>query len=227
MAKRTLAEKTAERIKQLIQENGLRPGQKLPTEKELCEQLEVGRNTIREAEKILQTHNFVTIRQGSGTYVSEKAGMSDDPLGLAMVSDRNELLRDILQVMEMIEPSIVSFAAERRSDEELDHLRKVLRGMQIKVDEGSKPVDEECEFFRTLAKMSHNLILERLNPVVIDGIRYFANHLSPMDFKYGVRNYKMIVDAIRHKKPTEASRAMSYHVLFLERQYQVLVQPNE
>ena len=78
-SKKTLAEKTAEAIKAMIQKDRYEPGQKLPTEKELCEMLNVGRNTLREAERILQSHNIVTIRQGSGTYISEKYGVADDP----------------------------------------------------------------------------------------------------------------------------------------------------
>ena len=65
MAKRkTLAETTAEEIIQIIQRNGYEPGQKLPTEKEMTGFLNVGRNTLREALRILQSANVVTIRQG-------------------------------------------------------------------------------------------------------------------------------------------------------------------
>ena len=76
--RRTLAESTAEEIKSMIQRNGYEPGQKLPTEKEMTDSLGVGRNTLREALRILQSHNIVTIRQGSGTYISEKYGVPEE-----------------------------------------------------------------------------------------------------------------------------------------------------
>ena len=63
---KTLAEQTADEIKLIIQENSYGAGKKLPTEKELTDLLGVGRNTLREALRILPSRNIVTIRRGSG-----------------------------------------------------------------------------------------------------------------------------------------------------------------
>ncbi len=79
MEKQTLGEKTAQMLLEMIQRRAL-AGDKLPTEAELVESLGVGRNTVREALRILMSRNIVTIRQGSGTFISEK-GVVDDPLG--------------------------------------------------------------------------------------------------------------------------------------------------
>ncbi|MEE3487544.1 MAG: FadR/GntR family transcriptional regulator [Bulleidia sp.] len=223
MAKKTLAEKTAEDIKAMIQKEGYKPGQKLPTEKELCETLNVGRNTLREAERILQSHNIVYIRQGSGTYISDKGGVPDDPFGLDMVSDRAKLMHDILQMLTIREPQAAGLAAERRTQEDLDKMERTLRGMQIKIDSGSIPIEEECEFYRDIAHASSNIIFERMSPIMTQGIRLFATTLRPLDFQYGVRNYRSVYTAIKAQKYTDAHNAMMYHLLFLGRQYQMLV----
>ena len=97
--RRTLAETTAEEIKSMIQRNGYEPGQKLPTEKEMTDALGVGRNTLRESLRILQSHNIVTIRQGSGTYISEKYGVPDDPFGFELFPDHDKLNKDILEIL--------------------------------------------------------------------------------------------------------------------------------
>ena len=83
MEKQTLGEKTAQMLLEMIQKEGFGPGDKLPTEAELVESLGVGRNTVREALRILMSRNIVTIRQGSGTFISEKKGVVDDPLGFS------------------------------------------------------------------------------------------------------------------------------------------------
>lgn len=71
---KTLAEQVADGIMNLIQETPYKAGDKLPTEKELCESTGAGRNTVREALKILASRNVLEIRQGAGTFVSENRG---------------------------------------------------------------------------------------------------------------------------------------------------------
>ena len=93
--KQTLAEKTAQNLLEMIQEKGYGAGDKLPTEAELVETLGVGRNTVREALRILMSRNIVTIRQGSGTFISDKNGVADDPLGFFMMDDRRQLTEDL------------------------------------------------------------------------------------------------------------------------------------
>ena len=75
---KTLADLAAEKLMDLIREREYLPGDKLPTEAELSEWLKVGRNTVREAVRILVSRNIVTVRQGSGTFISEKQGVIDD-----------------------------------------------------------------------------------------------------------------------------------------------------
>ena len=99
---KTLAEQVANGIMNLIQETPYKAGDKLPTEKELCERTGAGRNTVREALKILASRNVLEIRQGAGTFVSEKQGIPDDPLGFSMVNDHVKLTKDLLQVRIML-----------------------------------------------------------------------------------------------------------------------------
>ena len=111
MEKQTLGEKTAQMLLEMIQKEGFGPGDKLPTEAELVESLGVGRNTVREALRILMSRNIVTIRQGSGTFISEKKGVVDDPLGFSMMEDRRRLTEDLIHVRLMLEPEIAMMAA--------------------------------------------------------------------------------------------------------------------
>lgn len=223
-SKKTLAEKTAEAIKAMIQKDHYEPGQKLPTEKELCEMLNVGRNTLREAERILQSHSIVTIRQGSGTYISEKYGVADDPFGFDMYPDHNRLTSDILEVLVFMEPEIVEIAAEKRDQHDIERMEDCLNLMAQKVDQGLSCIDEECEFYRLIADSSHNIVMERMTPLLTQGIRFFASTLQQKDFLYAVRNYRQVLSGIKHQKAVDAKLTMSYHLLFLRRQYIELLQ---
>lgn len=221
--RRTLAETTAEEIKAMIQRNGYEPGQKLPTEKEMTDTLGVGRNTLRESLRILQSHNIVMIRQGSGTYISDKYGVPDDPFGFELFPDHDKLNKDILDILVMLEPEVAAMAAEHRTDKDMTRMDQLLRIMAQKVDQNLDCLDEECRFYEMIAEASHNIVMERMTPLMTRGIRYFSATLSPKDFVYGVRNYYNVLDGIRHRKVSEAKSAMSYHLLFLDNQYRLLL----
>ena len=118
----TRVEKSSEDILQYIKDHNLTAGDKLPTEMELSKLLGVGRNTVREALRLLLSRNIVVIRQGAGSFVSDKNGISDDPLGFFMVDDRKKLIEDLLQARVIIEPQIASIAAQNRTEEELARL---------------------------------------------------------------------------------------------------------
>ena len=125
MEKQTLGEKTAEKLLDMIHERGYTAGDKLPTEMELCQLLGAGRNTVREALRILVSRNIVTIRQGAGTFISEKNGIPDDPLGFAMMEDRRKLTRDLLQIRVMLEPPIAALAAQNADEEDIKKLEEI------------------------------------------------------------------------------------------------------
>ena len=66
---KTLADQAADQMIRYIQEQGYVPGDRLPTEADLSKLLGVGRNTVREAVRVLASRNIVSVRQGSGEYV--------------------------------------------------------------------------------------------------------------------------------------------------------------
>ena len=89
---KSLPQKISEDIIALILEENLQPGDKLPNETILSERLNAGRSSVREAMKLLASRNIVTIRQGSGTYISSSPGMVDDPLGFTFIGNKQKLI---------------------------------------------------------------------------------------------------------------------------------------
>ena len=104
--KKSLVETVSDEITKYIMDNELQVGDKIPNEFELAEKLNVGRSTVREAIKALVSRNVLEVKRGSGTFISSKAGVADDPLGLELIKDRAKLAQDLLEVRFMIEPEI-------------------------------------------------------------------------------------------------------------------------
>ncbi len=80
--------------------------------------LKVGRSTLREAIKRLAARNILTVRQGSGTYVSDHTGVPEDPLGLTFIEKGPKLAKDLVELRLMIEPEMAATAAERITEDQ-------------------------------------------------------------------------------------------------------------
>lgn len=120
-----LPEQISEKIIQLILDEHLEQGDRLPKEAVLVERLGAGRSTVREAMKLLQSRNIVRIKQGSGTYVASNPGVADDPLGFTFIDDKQRLARDLLEVRFMIEPQIARMAAEHATNDQVACIKEL------------------------------------------------------------------------------------------------------
>ncbi len=214
MAKPTLAQTAADQLIAYIKEAGLTPGSKLPTEAELSEKLSVGRNTVREALRILLSRNIVETRQGSGTYLSEKNGVSDDPFGFSMVTDTRALTEDLMQVRLILEPKIAAIAADKRTDEDLKNLEEILLPMEEQIDKREDFSSLDAAFHEAIAKSTHNAFMGQLIPVITNGVDLYARTVEETEYLMTRKMHRKIFEAIREQSANEAEQAMSYHLLF-------------
>lgn len=219
MEKQTLGELTAKKLLDMIQEKGYTVGDKLPTEVELMEVLGVGRNTVREALRILMSRNIVTIRQGSGTFISDKNGVADDPLGFSMIDDRRKLTEDLIQVRVMLEPPIAALAAQNATDEEIEELEEVLTEMENLIAQKKDYAEKDSQFHAQIANLSHNLVMTNLIPVITDGIRVFAGSVQETEYQQTLLSHRSIFEAIKGRRPVEAQQAMEFHLMYNDNRY--------
>ena len=208
---KTLAEQVADGIMNLIQETPYKAGDKLPTEKELCESTGAGRNTVREALKILASRNVLEIRQGAGTFVSEKQGIPDDPLGFSMVNDHVKLTRDLLQVRIMLEPQIAALAAQCAKEHEI---KDILEEMEAAMKKREDYSELDTKFHTKIAQCTHNIVMENLLPVIGKGVAVFAREVAQTEYDRTWISHRKIFCYIRDHKPFEAEMEMQYHLLY-------------
>lgn len=217
---KTLAEQVADGIMNLIQETPYKAGDKLPTEKELCESTGAGRNTVREALKILASRNVLEIRQGAGTFVSEKQGIPDDPLGFSMVNDHVKLTRDLLQVRIMLEPQIAALAAQCAKEHEIRELEDILEEMEAAMKKREDYSELDTKFHTKIAQCTHNIVMENLLPVIGKGVAVFAKEVAQTEYDRTWISHRKIFCYIRDHKPFEAEMEMQYHLLYNTSRYE-------
>ena len=217
---KTLAEQVADGIMNLIQETPYKAGDKLPTEKELCESTGAGRNTVREALKILASRNVLEIRQGAGTFVSEKQGIPDDPHGFSMVNDHVKLTRDLLQVRIMLEPQIAALAAQCAKEHEIRELEEILEEMEAAMKKREDYSELDTKFHTKIAQCTHNIVMENLLPVIGKGVAVFAREVAQTEYDRTWISHRKIFCYIRDHKPFEAEMEMQYHLLYNTSRYE-------
>lgn len=217
---KTLAEQVADGIMNLIQETPYKAGDKLPTEKELCESTGAGRNTVREALKILASRNVLEIRQGAGTFVSEKQGIPDDPLGFSMVNDHVKLTKDLLQVRIMLEPQIAALAAQCAKENEIKELEEILEEMEAAMKKREDYSELDTKFHTKIAQCTHNIVMENLLPVIGKGVAVFSKEVAQTEYDRTWISHRKIFCYIRDHKPFEAEMEMQYHLLYNTSRYE-------
>lgn len=219
MERETLSEKTAERIIALIRDSSYAPGDRLPTEAQLVELTGAGRNTVREALRMLASRNVLVIRQGSGCFLSARPGVTDDPLGLALAKDPRQLTRDLLQLRIIIEPEIAALAAQNATAQDVEELEALLAQLRELVRTGSDFAANDQQFHTKLAECTHNQVMSRLLPVIAEGVHTFSDTVREPETVYTIKSHTEVVEAVRGHRPSDAREAMLYHLLYNKRRF--------
>ncbi|SPT69076.1 L-lactate utilization operon repressor [Anaerobiospirillum thomasii] len=211
--KAPLSEITASKLISYIVDNGFEQGQKLPNEKILCDILGVGRSTMREAVRMLCSRNILTVKHGSGIYIADNTGISDDPFGFIFVKDKLKLVEDLVEFRLMIEPRVAALAASRAKNKDIMELERLAQICEDTILANENHNKADSDFHNKLCKLSGNIILPKLEPMIIKSISVFID-LSNADYtQETIESHRAIVAAIKNKDAIAASDAMIFHLM--------------
>lgn len=210
-----LGEVTSEKIIELIVDNNLKIGDRLPNEYELAEKLGVGRSTVREAIKALVSRNILEIKRGSGTFI--KCGVADDPFGLTFIKDKLKLAVDLLEIRFMIEPKIASLAAVNATSEDIEEMSKLCDEVEELILKGMPHMEKDIEFHTAIARSSKNLVTTNLVPIINKSISVFIDITNTQLKEETIETHREILEAIKKGNSNEAYDAMLLHLVYNRR----------
>ena len=219
---KSLPQKIAEDIIALILEENLKPGDKLPNETVLCQRLNVGRSSLREAMRALASRNIVTIRQGSGTYIASSTGVADDPLGLSFINNKKKLIHDLMEIRFLLEPSIAALAAMHADDTEIKKICKLCDDVEELLKAHKDHSDKDIELHTAIALSSKNIVIPRLVPVIFRSIPLLIESTGNNLCNETIESHREIADAIAAHDAVRAHDAMYLHLVYNRKQ----IQPN-
>lgn len=219
---KSLPQKIAEDIIAFILEENLKPGDKLPNETVLCQRLNVGRSSLREAMRALASRNIVTIRQGSGTYIASSTGVVDDPLGLSFINNKKKLIHDLMEIRFLLEPSIAALAAMHADDTEIKKIYKLCDDVEELLKAHKDHSDKDIELHTAIALSSKNTVVPRLVPVIFRSIPLLIESTGNTLCNETIKSHREIADAIAAHDAVRAHDAMYLHLVYNRKQ----IQPN-
>jgi DNA-binding FadR family transcriptional regulator len=200
-----LYENVVEQLCDLIRKGELKPGTRLPSERSLSEYMNVSRNILREAFRLMEYQGFIQVRAGSGRYVRDidpVTAIGDDSLkDVARAS-----LADTIAARKILEPSIARLAASQRTTEQIDKL--------IELASRRDTWNDNANFHIAIAEATGNFVLVRLQVELLEQARHIrVNYTLSEDEKLSLqREHLEICEAIRSRDLDSAEAAAMQHV---------------
>jgi GntR family transcriptional repressor for pyruvate dehydrogenase complex len=206
-------EEVAKQIERLILKK-LKPGDKLPSERELAEMLQVSRSSIRDAIRSLELVGLVEPRQGSGTIVRERSAKSlVNPITNAL-ERRKELVTELLDFRKMLEPPLAARAAAHASAEDITEMEEILQRQAEKQDQGNVAIAEDAEFHYSIALASGNSVVLKVIDTLMDLLRDTREHSLQVQGRSqkSLAGHRRILAAIKRHDAEAAKAAMRRHI---------------
>jgi len=203
-----------DQIRGLIAAGRIKPGDRLPPERELAELFKASRNSVRDAIRVLEQMGLIESRQGDGTYVrSVSAEELAEPLALMLLQSRTQM-RELWEVRRVLEPALAEFAAERITEEELGELEAILEAQRRKVETGFLALEEDTAFHYGIAEAARNTVMLRAVDTLVDLLRQsrersLQQHDRPA---YSLAGHRRILAALRRRDPEGARAEMLRHL---------------
>lgn len=156
-----------ERIKSALIYGDLQPGDYLPSETELTQNLGIGKSSVREAIKMLQAIGIVEVKRGQGTIIRREPGAPlVDPMAFGMILARG-MTRDVLEFRLMFEPAYTIQAMQNATDEDHQHIQNSIDAMEQAIHDGEQTSRHDIAFHRAILLSTHNPMTIRVGETLL------------------------------------------------------------
>jgi GntR family transcriptional repressor for pyruvate dehydrogenase complex len=218
-----ISDAVAKTLERRILEGSLKPGDRLPPERELAAELGVSRPSLREAIQKLSSRGMLQSRRGGGTYVTDHLDASFFDPWREMLGTHPNLREDLLEFRRLLSGQAAEWAAERRAEEDLQCLAQSFTNLEVAFAGEDVDCQAACDmaFQQAIADAAHNVLLGHLVSAVLrllkEDIRLNLTELShvPRAFSLFKSQQQALFEAIRERQPAAARAAAETHLDFV------------
>jgi DNA-binding FadR family transcriptional regulator len=210
-----LYEKIVEQIEARILNGELKPGDKLPPERDLASQFGVSRTAVREAMKALTEKGLIEVHPGRGTFVIEGTAQAmRHSLSLIMRFGQEDSIRNLVEVREILEPEIAALAAVRAKEENLAALRETVAVMDRSLEDVDTFIEADLDFHLALAEATQNIFILTLIDTMVDLLREMRTRIAKISggIHRAQEHHKLVLEAVSNHDPDAAREEMRAHL---------------
>lgn len=210
-------EKVSTEIKKLIFKGTLKPGDKLPSEIELARQLGVGRQTIREALRLLELSGFITIQKGvtGGPLIVDTILNTLSNSLIDAIQMRKITINELTIARVEIEKVVLNHVLQNVEDSDIEILHENIEQAKRKIEAGMPAFDENIQFHKLLARASKNQVFAVMVEPIMTVVADFLSR-SEQNLEHSNRvivAHESILNAIKERKGPEAFSLLEAHLL--------------
>ncbi|MGA2315027.1 MAG: FadR/GntR family transcriptional regulator [Thermodesulfobacteriota bacterium] len=212
-----VSDEIVNQIKSLISDGILKPGDRLPPERELVNQFGVSRPSLREALNSLVAMGFLELK-GKRTYIKSVASESvQNPLSLLIKADTQKIF-DLIEVRKALEAWGAFHAAQRATEEDIKRLESIIKEMKKAFDEGRSWEKQDADFHLALAQTTHNTIQTHIMSTIYDLLRESVARVfrDRAKVKKLLDHHYRIFSAIKNHSPDKAREKTLEHLNYVE-----------
>ncbi|MEA2087148.1 MAG: FadR/GntR family transcriptional regulator [Candidatus Caldatribacteriota bacterium] len=210
-----LYENVIEQIMDLIKSNELKPGDKLPPERELAEKLSISRGSLREAFRVLESRGLIKSKPGGGRFIREIRKNGHNNTENIILSLKKSSILELLEAREIFEVKIAKIAAQRATVEDIELIEQALN----KMNEEEKPrygkeTESDTEFHLAIARVSHNFVFVNIIKLHLDLLKETREKTQQIPGRREKRwhEHQAILQAIKEHDSKKAGEAMLNHL---------------
>jgi GntR family transcriptional repressor for pyruvate dehydrogenase complex len=220
ISRESLTETVRNQLTQLITDQALKPGDNLPSEGDLADRFGVSRPVIREVLRGLSAIGVVEISQGRRARIRQpSAEHLETFLRFSVFSSENGL-EEAVEFRRLLETQIAILAVERITDDELEQLEQVIKGMEQALGTVKPWLDADLEFHTILARSTNNSfmtrIVEALGGLFWEGMRFMHIKRGPENAGPTLERHKNILKALKLRDPDAVKEAMNVHFEYMK-----------
>jgi len=231
VSRTTLSEQVALQLAAEVAAKRWQPGDKLPSEAELCRAFNVGRSTLREALKSLAFVGIIRMRAGGGSYVAERPSKYADRSLLARgILSSEKDVADLAETRLVLETELTSLCARRATRRDLAKLEDLASKMKVAKDRDRGKFQQfDLEFHLSIAASSKNEVLADLLGHIRGALQELIRKslLLPNGMDLACKQHDKILAALKRRNPGGARAAMRAHLSAFQRGYKVLLRAHQ
>jgi GntR family transcriptional repressor for pyruvate dehydrogenase complex len=210
-----LYESVIGQIMDLIKNNELKPGDKLPPERELAEKFFISRGSLREAFRVLESRGIIKSKPGGGRYIREIRKNGHNNTENIILSLEKSSILELLEAREIFEVKIVKLAAQRATVEDIESIEKALNKMNEEEElKDDKKTESDTEFHLAIAGASHNFVFVNIIKLHLDLLKETREKTQQIPGRREERwhEHQAILQGIKEHDSKKAGKAMLKHL---------------